>query len=88
METFCTFTEEDGRDLVGYSWKEGTLKDYFMLYAIREGPQYNDEMTGLAWDPSGHHLYVAFQGTAWTLSHLVFLLHSLIARTYREWFVI
>jgi hypothetical protein len=58
-EDVLYFTEEGGRD-PGIHGRNA--QGFF--YTILEGPQYNDETTGLAWDPSGHHLYVAFQGTA------------------------
>jgi hypothetical protein len=31
------------------------------FYTILEGPGFSPETTGLAWDPSGKHMYVAFQ---------------------------
>jgi hypothetical protein len=56
-EDVLYFTEEGGRDPGIHGRNAQGL-----FYTILESPQYTDETTGLAWDPSGHHLYVAFQG--------------------------
>jgi hypothetical protein len=58
-EDVLYFTEEGGRD-PGVHGRNAQGS----FYTILESPHYSDETTGLAWDPSGHHLYVAFQGRA------------------------
>lgn len=52
------FTEEGGRD-AGIHGRN----DVGNFYTILESPNYIDETTGLAFDPSGRHMYVAYQGT-------------------------
>ena len=61
-EEVLYFTEEGGNN----PGVHGRSAQGF-YYTILEGQQYKDETSGLAWDPSGHHLYVAYQDRGYVL---------------------
>lgn len=51
------FTEEGGRDAGIHGRNEAGN-----FYTILESPRYIDETTGLSFDPSAKHMYIAYQG--------------------------